>query len=120
VKYILADVFLLEAHQFFLVDFLKELANDQQFRVGSLTCSLIFENHWSGVHVPHTCLPVCSFNQKERITTLRNTDCLISPTKALYHLLFTFLQHDLQLFPISEEKFTHHNEMIEAFDPLLS
>jgi hypothetical protein len=45
VNYIQADVFLLEAHQFFLVDFLKELANNQQFRVGSLTCSLIFENH---------------------------------------------------------------------------
>jgi len=49
---------------FFLVDFLKELANNQQFRVGSLTCSLIFENHWSGVHVPHTCLPVHSFKKR--------------------------------------------------------
>ncbi len=56
----------------------------------------LFFDFWEplvrGPCTPH--LPASSFFQKERITpTLRNTDCLISPTKALNHWFFTFLQH---------------------------
>jgi hypothetical protein len=77
---------------------------------------LIFENHWSGVHVPHTCLPVCSFKKRGSPNTEKYR-LFDQPNRSSQPLILHFPA--ACCFLSRKKNSTRHNEMIKALIPCI-